>query len=48
MKNEKFGFGGKKRGMKRNTKESADDISGYRQPRRPGIFDIVRNSYFFL
>ncbi|KAJ2298493.1 RRNA processing protein [Coemansia sp. RSA 2611] len=28
-KNERFGFGGKKRGMKRNTAESASDISGF-------------------
>ena len=37
MKDEKFGFGGKKRGMKRNDKSSADDISGYKQPRKAGV-----------
>ena len=36
VKDEKFGFGGKKRGMKRNDKSSADDISGYKQPRKAG------------
>jgi rRNA-processing protein EBP2 len=36
MKDDKFGFGGKKRGMKRNDKSSADDISGFRQPRKQG------------
>ena len=35
-KDKKFGFGGKKRGMKQNTKESADDISEYNKFRRPG------------
>ncbi|CAM9667871.1 putative rRNA-processing protein EBP2 [Lampetra fluviatilis] len=29
-KNEKFGFGGKKRGNKRNTRDSVDDVSGFR------------------
>ncbi|KAJ2771618.1 RRNA processing protein [Coemansia nantahalensis] len=29
LKNEKFGFGGKKRGMKNNTAESASDLSGF-------------------
>jgi len=35
-KNEKWGFGGKKRGMKKNTKESANDVSEYRPSRAPG------------
>nr|ALS04376.1 putative rRNA-processing protein ebp2-like protein [Acartia pacifica] len=30
FKNDKFGFGGKKRGLKKNTKESADNVSDYR------------------
>merc|ERR550519_1505829 len=29
-KDKKFGFGGKKRGMKRNDKKSADDVSSFR------------------
>ncbi|KAJ2610730.1 RRNA processing protein [Coemansia sp. RSA 1365] len=29
LKNDKFGFGGKKRGMKRNTAESTDDMSSF-------------------
>ena len=33
MKEKKFGFGGKKKGLKRNTKASNDDISGF--PRGP-------------
>ncbi|XP_030761839.1 probable rRNA-processing protein EBP2 homolog [Sitophilus oryzae] len=32
QKNKKFGFGGKKKGMKLNTKDSAADISEYRKP----------------
>eukprot|EP00088_Acartia_fossae_P012625 TRINITY_DN16526_c0_g1_i1.p1 TRINITY_DN16526_c0_g1~~TRINITY_DN16526_c0_g1_i1.p1 ORF type:complete len:348 (-),score=127.48 TRINITY_DN16526_c0_g1_i1:26-1069(-) len=36
FKNDKFGFGGKKRGLKRNTKESADDISDYKSPGNKG------------
>jgi len=28
--NEKFGYGGKKRGIKANTKQSVDDVSGYK------------------
>lgn len=35
-KDKKFGFGGKKRGTKQNTKESADDISGFKKFKRPG------------
>jgi len=33
MKNKKFGFGGKKKGAKLNTKESAADISDYKRPK---------------
>ena len=33
MKNKKFGFGGKKKGLKTNTKDSAADISEYRRPK---------------
>lgn len=36
-KNKKFGFGGKKKGMKRNTKDSASDISEYRRPGKPNL-----------
>ncbi|CAH1106533.1 unnamed protein product [Psylliodes chrysocephalus] len=36
MKDKKFGFGGKKRGMKKNTRESAGDISEYKSPGKPG------------
>lgn len=32
MKNKKFGFGGRKKGSKMNTKDSAADISEYRRP----------------
>ncbi|XP_063988809.1 probable rRNA-processing protein EBP2 homolog [Diachasmimorpha longicaudata] len=32
MKNSKFGFGGKKRGSKMNTKESAADVSDWKKP----------------
>ncbi|OCT84879.1 probable rRNA-processing protein EBP2 isoform X1 [Xenopus laevis] len=42
-KDQKFGFGGKKKGSKRNTKESYNDVSGFRGsvahgkgPHRPG------------
>ncbi|CAG9856823.1 unnamed protein product [Phyllotreta striolata] len=35
MKDKKFGFGGKKKGMKKNTKDSAGDISEYRNPGKP-------------
>lgn len=33
MKDKKFGFGGKKRGSKQNTKSSVDDVSSYRLQR---------------
>lgn len=42
-KNQKFGFGGKKKGSKWNTRESYDDVSSFRAkvahgkgPKRPG------------
>lgn len=35
-KDKKFGFGGKKKGSKLNTKDSAADVSDYRRPARPG------------
>lgn len=35
MKDAKYGMGGKKRGSKKNTKESSADISSYRPPPRP-------------
>lgn len=34
MKDKKFGFGGKKKGMKVNTKDSAADISEYKRPNK--------------
>lgn len=34
-KDAKYGLGGKKRGLKRNTKESSADVSSYRPPPRP-------------
>jgi rRNA-processing protein EBP2 len=39
-KDQKFGFGGKKKGMKRNTKISTSDVSEFRRPgkpKRPGV-----------
>lgn len=36
MKNSKYGFGGKKRDSKRNTKSSSADVSEYRRPQKPG------------
>lgn len=35
-KNAKFGFGGKKRGSKQNTRDSAADMSDYKRPGKPG------------
>lgn len=35
MKDKKFGFGGKKRGLKQNTRESAADVSDYQAPGKP-------------
>lgn len=37
VKNAKYGFGGKKRGSKKNTKSSAADVSEYRRPDKPGL-----------
>lgn len=34
-KDKKFGFGGKKKGMKLNTRDSAADISEFRSPGKP-------------
>ncbi|KAJ9601427.1 hypothetical protein L9F63_000451 [Diploptera punctata] len=34
-KDNKFGFGGKKRGIKRNTKNSVNDVSEFRRPGKP-------------
>lgn len=31
FRNKKFGFGGKKRGLKTNTNKSTNDVSGFRQ-----------------
>ncbi|XP_011685088.1 PREDICTED: probable rRNA-processing protein EBP2 homolog [Wasmannia auropunctata] len=36
MKNAKYGYGGKKRGSKWNTKSSSADVSEYRRPPKPG------------
>lgn len=36
MKDAKFGFGGKKRGNKKNTRTSSADVSEYRRPSKPG------------
>lgn len=36
MKAAKYGYGGKKRGSKWNTKSSSADVSEYRQPQKPG------------
>lgn len=35
MRDKKFGFGGKKRGLKTNTKDSAADITEYKRPGKP-------------
>ncbi|XP_046742804.1 probable rRNA-processing protein EBP2 homolog [Diprion similis] len=35
MKNSKYGFGGKKRGSKQNSKSSAADVSEWRKPGKP-------------
>lgn len=42
-KNSKFGFGGKKKGMKRNTKDSAADISEYKRPGKPNMKNGASN-----
>lgn len=36
MKDAKFGFGGKKRDSKKNTKMSSADVSEYKRPSKPG------------
>jgi len=36
-KDEKFGFGGKKRGSKRNTKDTTNDVSDFRRPAGGGF-----------
>jgi len=36
MKSSKYGFGGKKKGMKQNTRDSAADVSEYRRPGKFG------------
>lgn len=36
MKSAKYGFGGKERNNKRNTKSSSADVSEYRRPQKPG------------
>ena len=36
FKDKKFGFGGKKRGLKKNDKKSADDVSGFKPFRKGG------------
>jgi len=35
FKDSKYGHGGKKSGSKKNTKDSAADVSGYRPPKKP-------------
>lgn len=42
-KNTKFGFGGKKKGMKRNTKDSAADISEFKRPGKPKMNNKMSN-----
>merc|ERR1712076_253045 len=36
-KDKKFGFGGKKKGLKSNTKSSVNDVDGYKRPKAPGM-----------
>lgn len=36
MRDAKYGFGGKKRGSKKNTKTSSADVSEYKRPAKPG------------
>merc|ERR1712108_126313 len=36
FKDKKFGFGGKKKGMKANTKDSVNDTTSYRRPSAKG------------
>lgn len=42
-RDKKFGFGGQKRGSKLNTKESASDISEYRNSKKPGASKMGGN-----
>lgn len=37
MRDAKYGFGGKKRGSKKNTRTSSADVAEYRRPLKPGI-----------
>ena len=51
FKNEKFGYGGKKKGGKSNTKQSTDDVSGYKafrsnNPKQKGKRSFVANKKF--
>ncbi|XP_014211290.1 probable rRNA-processing protein EBP2 homolog [Copidosoma floridanum] len=43
-KDAKFGFGGKKRGMKKNTRTSSADVSEYKRPKLPGKGGKMGNS----
>lgn len=43
MRDKKFGFGGKKKGMKMNTKDSAADISEYKAQGRPAKKGNMKN-----
>lgn len=43
MKNTKYGFGGKKKGSKRNTKDSANDVSEYRRSGKPKMNNKMSN-----
>lgn len=43
MRDKKFGFGGKKKGMKTNTKDSAADISEYKSHRKPAKPGNMKN-----
>lgn len=36
MRDAKYGFGGKKRGSKKNTRTSSADVTEYRRPLKPG------------
>ncbi|XP_039262132.2 putative rRNA-processing protein EBP2 [Styela clava] len=42
FRNKKFGFGGKKKGMKSNTVKSVNDVSGFKQPRGKKNFNNKR------
>lgn len=43
-KDKKFGFGGKKKGMKQNTRDSAADISEFKNPGKPNKNNRNRNN----